>query len=133
MSILFYVGLGAVELVDPPSGSVISNIEGAINATTLTCNVLSQSGIRTNTNWFVQNFNALSGLQGIGVNFFPELFLIGGEVRPDDPTRTFLNKLTILNCTYNLDRVTVFCGTGTNRRQAHFTLRVYSKFFGLNH
>ena len=121
--------MGAVDLVNPPSGSVIANFEGAQNVSTLTCNVLSSfSGARTTTSWFLQDFRSFSGLTAIAVGEFTELLFFGGEVIPSDLTRTYRNELTFLNFTSELDGVTVFCGTAINRQQANFSLRVYSKF-----
>ena len=75
----------------------------------------------------MQNFRGSSGLQLINDGF--ELFSIGGDPdpRPTNPDRTFRNRLTIVNFTAELDRVTVYCGTGSNREQANFCLRIYSK------
>ena len=121
------LGLGAVDLAYPPSGSVIANFEGAQNVSTLTCNVLNSGGARTTTHWFLQTFRSNSGLQAIAVGELTELFFIGGDEVPTDPTRTYRNELTFLNFTSELDGVTVFCGTATNRQQANFALKVYSK------
>ena len=118
--------------VDPPSGSVIANFEGTANASTLTCNVtLSDGSTPTSTEWFVQNFREISALQVINDDFFTEIFTVGGDPRPTDPTRTFRNRLTLLNFTAELDRVMVYCGTGgiSYRKQANFYLRVYSELY----
>ena len=122
------IGQGAVNLIDPPSGSLVANFEGAENVSTLTCNVLNSGEARTTTNWFLQNFRSNPGLVGIAVGEFTELFFIAGDVVPTDPPRTYRNELTFLNFTSDLDGVTVFCGTATNRQQGSFTLRVYRKF-----
>ena len=122
------LGQGAVDLVNPPSGSVIANFEGAQNVSTLTCNVLNSNGARTTTAWFFQDFRSNPGLTAFAVGEFTELFFDSGEVVPNDPTRTYRNELTFLNFTSDLDGVTVFCGTAIDRQQANFSLRVYSKF-----
>lgn len=125
----FPVGLALADFVqvDPPSGSVVADFEGAVNASILTCNVTNSEGFMVSTAWFVQGFRGSSSLQAISGNFETEIFSVGGDPRPNDPSRTFLNELTILNFAADLDGVTVYCGTGQNREQANFTLRVYSK------
>ena len=101
-----------------------------MNAATLTCNVTLSDGLtQTFTEWFVRNLRGNDALQSINEN---DVFSIGGDPLPTDATRTFRNRLTLLNFTAELDRVTIFCGTGAigNREQANFYLRVYSKFSG---
>ena len=102
-----------------------------MNGTTLACNVtLSDGTTQTSTGWYVQNFQGNPGLQSINIDFGAEIFSVGGDPLPNDPTRTFRNRLTVLNFAAELDRVTVFCGTGgsaENREQAIFYFRVYSK------
>ena len=115
--------------VDPPGGSVITNSIGVRNATTCTldCKVHNRRGFRISTFWFVQDFRSQPLLQVISDNSFPDLFSFGGDPVPTDPTRTYLNQLIFLNFTSELDGVTVFCGTGVSRKEAHFFIRVYSK------
>ena len=129
-------GFALVTFVDPPSGSTIARFEGAMNAATLACNVTLSDGLtQTFTEWFVRNLGGNDGLQIINdINFFPEVFSVGGDPLPTDPTGTFRNQLTLLNFTAELDRVTIFCGTGAsgNQQQANFYLRVYSKLSGHN-
>ena len=123
-------GHGA-EFVDPSSGSLIANVEGAMNVSTLTCNILNSGGFRSTTSWFAQNFRSQSELVLISSNNgldFLDLFSFGGDEVPTDRNRTYLNQLTFVNFTSELDRVTVFCGTAVDREQANFFLRVYSKF-----
>lgn len=102
-----------------------------MNATTLACNVTLSDGItQTSTGWFVQNFRGIPGTQSITDDFETAIFSIGGDPLPNDATRTFRNQLTVLNFATELDRVTVFCGTGgssKNREQGIFYFRVYSK------
>ena len=120
------VALGLATFVDPPSGSVIANFEGTVNASTLTCNVTLSDGSMTSTAWFVRNFRESTGLQFINLDFETEIFSIGGDPRPTDPTRTFLNRLILLNFTAELDDVTLYCGTGHRREEGVFFLRIYS-------
>jgi hypothetical protein len=127
LNLNFSVGRALANFVDPPSGSVIANFEGTVNASTLTCNVTNTAGFMTSTAWFVLNFRGSNLLHAINDDFFPEVFSVEGDPRPTDPTRTFLNRLTLLNFTAELDGVTVYCGTGQNREQANFLLRVYSE------
>ena len=123
--------VGAVDFVDPPSGTVIANFEGTENVTTLTCNVTNpNNGNQIGTRWSIENFRNVSELQII--NTIDErtaslFFLISGDQRPTNPSITFVNRLTILNLTSGLDGATVYCGIGEDLRQANFTLRVYRK------
>ena len=124
-------GFALATFVEPPSGSTIARFEGAVNAATLTCNITLSDGLtQTFTEWFVRNLRGNDGLQVINDNFFPEIFSVGGDLLPTDPTRTFRNQLTLLSFTAELDRITIFCGTGGlgNHEQANFYLRVYSKY-----
>ena len=126
-------GFALATFVDPPSGSTIARLEGAMNAVTLACNVTLSDGLtQTFTEWFVRNLRGNDALQIINNNFFPEVFSVGGDPLPTDPTRTFRNQLILLNFTAELDGTTIFCGTGGigNREQAKFYLRVYSKLSG---
>lgn len=123
---LYLLGLGAA-LVSPDSGTAIANFEGTLNAATLTCNITYQ-GIQISTTWSVGSFRGVAGPQVILQNFATELFSIDGDPDPNNPGLTFLNQLTILNLTSELDGVTVFCGIGNNLQQALFHLRVYRKF-----
>ena len=93
---------------------MIANFEGAQNVSTLTCNVLNSGGVRTTTFWFMQDFRSNSGLFGIAVGEFTELFFFGGDVVPGDPTRTYRNDLTFLNFTSELDGVTVSSNINTS-------------------
>ena len=110
------VGFGAANFVGPPSGSVIANFEGAINATTLTCDVTNE-GIQIQTFWSVGNFQGVSGRQALGI-MLQNLFVIGGG--------SLLNELTVSSWTFEVDRVIIFCGTGSEPTQANVTLRIYS-------
>ena len=114
-------------MVSPDSGTTIADFEGTLNATTLTCNVTFQEN-QISTTWSVGNFRGIQGPRIIAQNFATELFAIGGDPDPNNPGLTYLNQLTILNLTSELDGVTVFCGTGGNLQQAQFLLRVYRKF-----
>lgn len=107
-----------LDVVKPPSGSVIAGIEGTENVTTLICNISANAdGVYIGTQWSLQNFNGTQGLLHIG-NSFPELFLIDGD---------HSNQLTALNMTKELDGVKLFCGTGAQPQMANFTLRIRRK------
>ena len=122
-----HAGLGAVDFVDPPSGSVIGNFEGTVNATTLTCNVSSSGGTRLPTDWNIVNFRGSTEFQQITDTFDTDLFSISGGPLPSNPGISTFNQLKILNVTSELDGVLVYCGTGAQPQQANFTLRLYRK------
>ena len=118
------LGLGAAQ-TDPPSGSVIADFEGTANVTTLVCNVTEMSGERGVTVWSIANFRGVSGVAGLLLTTAPELFEFGGEPIPTAPQFTYLNQLTILQLTSELDEAVLYCGTGRNSEQASFLLRIY--------
>ena len=115
--------MGAVNFTDPASGSLIANFEGTENAITITCNVTNSQEAQISTQWTLTNFRGSTGLQSVN-NAAPELFEITGDPI-SDTMFTFTNRLTILNLVRDLDRVTVFCGTGAMPQQANFLLRIY--------
>ena len=117
--------LGAVDFVDPLSGSVIANFEGTLNAATLRCNI-SNEGVQIGTQWSIENFRGNPALQRVA-SAAPDLFEFGGDLRPGSTTDTFLNRVTVLNFTSDLDNAIVYCGTGAEPRMANFTLRIYRK------
>ena len=118
--VVFFVGYGAASFVDPaPSGSVVANFEGTINATTLICNV-TRGEDQIDTFWSFANFRGVDGRQSLlTLGSSQNLFLAGG---------LFLNELTITNWTSEVDQVIAFCGTGGDPTQANMTLRIYRKF-----
>ena len=123
-----YVGQGTASFIDLPTGNVVANFEGAVN-TTLMCNVTGAGGIQVQSTWSVGNFRGVSGLQLVGIaDPQHDIFLITGDPIPGFDA-IFNNRIMILNWTALLDRVDLFCGTGTDRDQAGVTLRIYSKFF----
>ena len=71
---LLCIGLGIVDFVDPPSGTIIFNLEGTINATTLTCNI-SHNGQQVSTQW---NWVRASSLYLISITEGSEHYLISG-------------------------------------------------------
>ena len=117
-------GLGTAH-TDPPSGSVIANFEGTANVTTLVCNVTEMSGERSVTVWSKANFRGVSGIAGLLLTTAPELFEFGGDPIPTAQQFTYLNRLTILQLTSELDEAVLYCGTGRNSEQANFVLRIY--------
>ena len=118
--------MGAVDFVDPSSGSTIFNLEGAINATTLTCNI-SHNGLQISTQWHWMRGSG-SILDLVPISDVSEDFVVSGNPDPTDPRFTFRNRLTIVNWTSELDGATVFCGTGAQPKQANIRLRVVCKF-----
>ena len=116
-----------MEFVDPPSSTVIPNFEGTVSNTTITCNI-TNGGIQIGTQWNIENFGGNPNLQTVN-NVAPNIFDIGGDLRPGSNVDTFQNQITILNFTSDLDNVTLYCGTGVERRMANFTIRIYRKSY----
>ena len=118
-------GLGVVDYVDPPSGSVIANFEGTVNASILTCNVTNEQGLQISTQWTLRNFGG-HGSQLQSIISAPEFFSVSGDPT-SIPTITYQNRLVVLSLTNELDAVMVYCGAGEQLQQANFTLRIYRK------
>ena len=98
---------------------MVANFEGAVNATTLTCNV-THLGFQIGTFWSLGNFDGVSGTRGLlSADPDSDVFLIGGD--------TYENRVTVLNWTSAVDGVTIFCGTGQDREQAGVILKIYSE------
>ena len=104
---------------------MVANFEGALNATTVTCNVTDEFGNRAITSWSLGNFR-VPGIQGYSLGLAPELFLLGGDPIPGVSDASYDNEMTILNLTSELDRVMLYCGVG-GELQANVTLRIYRK------
>ena len=112
----------------PPSGSVIANFEGTLNATTINCSVTNSQGAQITTQWTLTNFGGDESDAFIFTlnNVAPELFSFSGDPIPGF-NLTYQNSLTITNMTSDLDGVIIYCGTGKQFQQANFTLRIYRK------
>ena len=110
----------------PPSGTLIANFEGAVNATTLFCNV-SSDGIQVT--WSIQNYRGSNSTGLEDITSSPEPFIVDGDPNPLAPQFSLSNELTVSNWTTDLDGATIFCGTGQDQREASFLLRVYRKSY----
>ena len=116
-----------VENVSPLNGSIIADFEGALNTTTLMCDVLVNDGtLQITTQWNIENFRGSTGLQVLPPD--ENLFLLTGDELPSDPIFTAHNHLVLLNLTSELDGVTIYCGTGRLPQLANFNLRIYRMF-----
>ena len=124
-TIYYYIAIAlGVAQVDPPSGSVIADFEGTLNATTLTCKVTDpQTGSRAITSWSLGNFRG-ARLRGFDLDLAPELFLLSGDPIPGVLGATYDNQMTILNLTSELDHVVLYCAL-QDIIVANFTLRIY--------
>lgn len=121
-------GWCVVQGVSPPSGSLVTNFEGTLNATVFSCNVTT-SGlmIEIPTNWIIENFRGISELQIITNDLAPEVFLLTGNEHLNNPLIPLQNILVILNLTSELDGAIIYCGSGLSPQEANFTLRIYSR------
>ena len=118
--------LGAVDFVNPPSGSVIADFEGMQNASTLTCNVSDGRGLQILTQWTLKNYGGHgSPLQLVSVA--PDFFSVSGDPT-SFPGITYRNHLVVSSLTAELDTVMVYCGGNDELEQANFTLRIYRKY-----
>ena len=59
------------QIYDPPSGSLIADVEGAKNATTISCDIVNRTRDQINTEWSVTNFRGVSSFQTLSSN--PEI------------------------------------------------------------
>ena len=105
---------------------MIGNFEGTLNATTITCDIVNRSRNQINTVWRISNFRGVSSVRVLADNIAPEIFLFDGDAIPGNgPTLTYRNRLTILDFSSDLDRVTVSCGNSAFPVQADFVFRIY--------
>ena len=120
-------GVGAAGYINPPSGSVITNFEGTVNAVTITCNIINSMGVQITTQWTLESYgNSPPGVL-VPIGDPPtRLFEIDGDLIPGF-SGTYENRLTVLNLTSALDEVIVHCGSGADPRQGSITLRIYRK------
>jgi hypothetical protein len=110
------------------------DFEGAINTTTISCDVVNRTRNQINTEWSVTNFKGVSSFQILNNN--SEIFEFTGDPIPGTiPTQTFRNRVTILVLSNDMDRVTLFCGSDTFPAQTvpHFFFRIYRKSYPINH
>ena len=98
------------------SGSFVGNFEGAVNTTTITCNV-TRDGSQAETAFSVTNFRGDSIIRPVFTLQDQDVFLISGPHN---------NKLIITNWTSEVDKVIVYCGTPIRLLEANVTLRLYS-------
>jgi hypothetical protein len=125
VKVLFSTGLGVVLFSQPPNGTLIANFEGAMNATTLFCNISGDGINQITTTWSIQNYRGSTGL--VDITSSPEPFIVSGPPNPLAPQFSLLNELTVSNWSSDLDGATIFCGTGQDQREASFFLRAYRK------
>jgi hypothetical protein len=122
-----YAGHGAVDFVDPPTGTLIANFEGTLeNAVTISCNI-THNLIQIGTAWSIENFGNSPTLRSLPNDNIPEI-TIDGDLRPSGSS-TFRNRLIISVLTSQLDGVIIYCGTGEDPRQANYPVRVYREFY----
>ena len=119
-------GLGTATFLDLPTGDVVANFEGATNATTLTCNVISDQGAQHTTSWSIANFDSSTSAVSRPLTIADTIFSFGGDLIPNT-TITYLNQITIVNWTTALDGATLFCGTGQFPEQASVVFKIYSE------
>ena len=86
-----------------------------MNITTITCNISNSQGAQISTQWFIANFRGVS-FNVINDMLAPELFLFSGDPIPNVANEHFSNRLTVLTLNPDLDRVTIYCGSGTNQQ-----------------
>ena len=111
----------------PSSGILIAKHEGAENAITLNCSILSINKT-VHIQWSVQNFKNNSKIQVISNETAPDLFNI--KERVETASRNFFTQsyFTVQNISSELDGVIVYCDTNEEPAEvADFTLRVYCK------
>lgn len=114
---------------NPPNGSVIAHLPGAINATVIECNVFqdfSGEPLQVTTTWSLLNFMSLDEVI-VNTRQFDGLFLIGGTPTPPKLlSRTYRNRITVINFTEDFDGTILCCGT-EKKGLGYFNFRVYSK------
>ena len=108
------------------------DFEGAINVTTITCDIVNRSRSQESTEWSISSFKGVSGFHTLTDITASEIFLFSGDSIPGAvPNLTYRNQLTILVFSNDLDRVVIFCGSNAFPAQAHFIFRIYRKCYPL--
>ena len=118
-----------LQSVDPESGSVIRDVEGAQNISFFCEAFNGDSPIQTQ--WLQQTPDDIEA--GRGPSFIPnddENFIRSGDSIVEMNITVQLNtNLTIVTLTAELDKVIIFCATTVDLSSlANFTLRVYRKY-----
>lgn len=107
---------------EPASGSVITDLEGSVNGTSITCNIFSAE--KWPIVWHLQNVQGNPDIQPLSDS--ANMFVVHNDSDLHSGSHSF--KLTILNSTSTLDGVVVFCGTAERPRLANFTIRIIRKY-----
>ena len=109
-------------MTEPENGTMFTYFEGAINATTFTCNIFDPiNSEQQTTAWRLQKPESTAS-EYVFYSNLSSMFLV-----PDPGYKN--NRLIIHNLDSSLDGVTIFCETGTEIKLAFFTLRISREFF----
>ena len=117
-----------LQSVDPESGSIIRDVEGAQNIS-LFCEAFNE-GSPVQTAWFQQTPDDIEAGRDSSIipNDDENFIRSGGSVVEMGITVQLNTNLTIVTLTAELDKVIIYCGTAVDLSSlANFTLRVYRK------
>ena len=125
--------------LSPPNGSLIARPIGALNSARFECDVFAEhpSGetVQIGTTWSLQAFGSDREVLVFRA-MFKGVFQIEGTARPTDSplaNYTFMNRLTVVNFTEQLDKMVLNCLGPNSTKVGSFILRAYSKFEILRH
>ena len=118
-------GCGNITESVPDNNPVISHFEGEGEKCELSC-VVKCNDIQTDTVWSYKNGSA----KLLKVNGDHNIFYIYGNYRPKSQSH-YSNHLQIKDCSvWELDGITLYCGSHANLEQAFFNLKVCGELIG---
>ena len=117
--------------MSPLNGSLTAQPIGAMNSSIFECDVYDDfqgEPVQIGTTWTLQPSSSNSDIL-ILQSTFEGILHLGGTARPlGSPLGgTFMNRLTVVNFTEDLDGAVLSCGAG-DQILGHFNLRVYREF-----
>ena len=104
---------------EPENGTIVTDFEGSVNATTFICNIFDPiSSEQQTTVWRLQRPGNVT-LENVSNSDL--------SITPDDSHK--YSQLTVRNLTSKLDGVTLYCGTEIEVNLASFSLRINRKCY----
>ena len=117
---LIFLSSGTGNATDITSNNtVFGHFIGDKSSCNLTCTILSEDNVQTDTVWSIERYRGIEDIQRISND---ELFEIATSSNSDITNRNHLN---ILDCSVrDLNGTTVYCGSHVNPKQASFNFTV---------
>ena len=110
------------ESFNPANGSQVVREVGAVNVS-FECIVVDANGNQTLTQWNIENYRGVSGVQDISI--VPNTILTGEPTNTLPGFSTFRSRLIFSQFLSDFDGATLVCGTPLDFMTGQFPLRVY--------